>query len=211
MRGVERTNPETPIQTRNFYVGHTWHAVFQKAVSASSDVAEVYTEVRVYIPELNTTGAADQVVIFEDGSAELQEFKTIADWGFKNLKEPKDDHRQQVKPYLYGLRTVGGTDQDGKVLAPLGDRLNRVRFVYIEKQRLETKEYLIDYDPAWEDEYRSLISDLNAYINDPNSLPPRLPAGKGGKPHWMCDWGWGKCPFFDRCWTQDPDEIAPEF
>lgn len=211
MRGVERTNPETPMQTRNFYVGHTWHAKFQAAVAASPDVADVFTEVRVTLPDLNTTGAADQVVIFSDGDAELEEFKTIKEWGYKKLTGPKDDHLQQVKPYMLGLRLFGGTDENGKVLAPLGDRLKRVRFVYIEKQVLDTKEFVVEWDPAWEDEYRSLIADLDSYIADPNSLPPRMPSGTKGKPHWMCSWGWGVCPFFDRCYQEDPDEVAPEF
>lgn len=209
MRQTEITDPVNDRQKRNFYVGKVWHSNFQAAIAAVPEL-DVYTEVRILIPDFNTTGDGDQVVIFPDGSAELEEFKSIGDWPFKKLEEPKADHLKQVRPYMIGLRLFGGVDENGRVLPPLGDRLNRVRFTYIGKERLDLKEYVVEYDPVWEDEYRDLIAELNSYMADPNSLPPRLkPEGKG-KVHWMCDWGWGRCEFYTRCYG-DPDEVAPEF
>lgn len=209
IRQTEPTDPLNAAQRRNFHIGHTWHERFQSAVAASPYVAEVYTEVKVLGEELGITGAGDQVVLFVDGSAELEEFKTIAEWGFKRLKEPKSDHLEQTKPYVYLLREYGGVDQDGKQVPPLGDRLNRVRFTYIEKQRLDTREFVVEWQPEWEQDIRDRIASLDAYRADPISLPPRM-AMNGNKKSWMCDWGWGRCPFYTRCWDLDPAEVEPD-
>lgn len=220
MRQVEPTNPSTPKQRRVFFIGHRIHETMQAAVAASPLVAEVYSEVKVLIPELNTGGAGDQVVVFPDGSAELGEYKSIKEWGFKALKGPKDDHLEQIVPYMFGLREFGGRycadpEKHGAscpgcaILPPLGPRLSRVRFTYIEKATFDTREFVVDWDPAWEPALRTKVAGLDGYIADPASLPPRLPYVRG-KRDYRCDWGWGRCAFFDRCWTDDPDFVEPD-
>lgn len=213
MRQTPTTDPQTPKQARVLFAGQVWHTHFQAAVAAHGGVKAVHTEVKVSIPELNTTGSGDQLVIFEDDTSELQEFKTIAQWGFQRIqkeKEPKADHLEQVPPYMFGLREYGGIDQDGIAVAAQGDALSRVRFTYIEKQTLDIEEIVVGYDPGWEPELREKIATLNSYLADDESLPPRLPMVKGKKSY-MCDWGWGKCPFYTRCWNQDAEEQTPEF
>lgn len=214
MRQVDETNPKGPRQKRVLFLGSRFHEMAQAAVASWPGVAEVYTEVKVHIPELNIGGAADQLVlitvVMEDGSAELEEFKTINGWGFRALKAPKEDHAKQVKPYVMGLREVGGVAEDGRVVPALGNRLKTVRFTYIDKEKFDTKEFVVDYDPSWDSDVRERIAELEAYREHPWSLPPRLPKN-GKKVHWMCDWGWGQCPFFDRCWHVDPDEISLDF
>lgn len=215
MRQVPETDPPTPKQKRILFLGTRFHEIVQAAVSGFGETA-VHTEVRVLAPDLNLTGAADQLVIVmgENGEAELQEYKTIKEWGFKALLKdgaaPKDDHLEQVKSYMLTLRQYGGVAEDGTVLAPYGDRLNRVRITYIEKQTFDTKEFVIEWDPAWETDVRSSIAELDMYREHPDSLPPRLPMN-GKKRDFRCDWGWGKCPYLTRCWDQDPDEIPVDF
>lgn len=208
MRQTPPSDPPTSKQKRVFYIGHRIHETMQAAVAASPGVARVYTEVKVLIPELNTTGAGDQVTIFKDGSAALEEFKSIKEWAFKRLTGPKDDHLEQVKPYVYGLREFGGVTQDGERLEPLGDRLGYVRFTYIEKATFDTREFVVPWDGQWERDIRRTIAGLESYKDDPLSLPPRLPKD-GKKLDYRCDWGWGRCPFFTRCYQEDPSEIPP--
>lgn len=208
IRQTEPSDPQTARQKRVLFIGSLLHTVFQSAVQDHGGVAAVHTEVQVLISDLDTTGKGDQLVIFEDGTSELEEFKSIKEWGFKKLVGPKEDHLEQIIPYMFALREFGGISQEGIVVEPQGDRLRRVRFTYIEKQTLDTKEYEVDWDPDWEPKLRAKIDALDVYKADPNSLPPRLPMVKGKK-SWMCDWGWGQCPFFTKCWTVDEDEIQP--
>ena len=206
MRQVPQTDPQTPKQKRILFLGSRFHEVMQAAVKSAPGVVAVYTEVKVLIPELNLTGAADQVVVLlvehEDGSVELQEFKTIKEWGFRKLTGPKDDHLEQCKSYVLALRDFGGVADDGTVLPPFGNRLSRIRFTYIEKQTLDTREFIVDWLPRWEADVRQTIADLEAYRADPESLPPRLPMN-GSKRDYRCDWGWGKCQFLTQCWETD--------
>ena len=209
MRQVPETDPLNSRQRINFHIGHLWHSQMQAAIAASPDVEHVYTEVKVLIPGLRVTGAADQLVIFKDESAELQEYKSIADYGFRKLTGPKDDHLEQIKPYMFGLREFGGISDDGEAIDPLHDRLASVRFTYINKATGETQEFVGDWDPAWETELRDRITVLDSYMADPLSLPPRLPMN-GKKKSYMCEWAWGKCPYFTRCWNTDVTEAAPD-
>ncbi len=208
-RGVPKTDDRSPRERRVLFLGTSFHEIVQSAVKASPLVAEVHTEVRILVPELNLTGSADQLLIFEDGTAETQEFKTIKEWGFKNLNGPKDDHLEQVKAYLFALRQYGGVSDEGIVIPPLGDRLRGARFTYIEKQTFDTKEFTVEWDPAWEQELHDRLNALETYRADALSLPPRMPMEKG-KPHWMCKGAWGKCEYFTRCWETDGEGTPPD-
>lgn len=208
VRGVEKSDPPGPQNMRVFFIGSRFHEITQAAIKASPLVAEVYTEVRVDIPELNVTGAADQLLIFEDGTAEMEEFKTIKEgfrnrqgggFGFKALTEPKEEHLTQARIYILGLRRHGGVGDDGTVIPPLGDRLQRVRFTYIEKQTFDTKEYVVEWDPAWEQEITGQLNNLEQFRGDPGSLPPRQP----DKDSFPCSWRTGRCEYFTRCWDVD--------
>ena len=209
--------PTTPAQRRIFRIGHVWHAFFQKAVAAFPGLAAVYTEVKVLGGELDIAGAGDQVVVDAADDAELVEFKTTKEWGFKSLKGPKPDHLKQTKNYGTLLRLFGGRwcpfSNEGEhvecrgceVVPPLPN-LKRVRFVYINKQDLDIKEFVVDWDPAWEQEVREDIATLDEYRADPISLPPRLPLEKGKK-NWLCA---GYCEFRDRCWQKDPAVVPAD-
>jgi len=214
VRGVEKSDPPGPAQMRVFFIGSRFHEITQAAVKSSPLVAEVYTEVRVDIPELNVTGAADQLLIFTDGTAEMEEFKSIKEgfrnragggFGFKALTEPKEDHLEQARIYMLGLRRHGGVADDGTIIPPLGDRLQRVRFTYIEKQTFDTKEYVVEWDPAWEQEITAKLNELEQFRGDDASLPPRMP----DKDSFPCSWRTGRCEFFTRCWDVDGEGTPP--
>lgn len=215
VRGVERSDPPGPKSRRVLFIGSVFHEHAQAALKLAAEplAAEVYTEVRVLIPELNVTGSADQLLIFEDGTAELQEFKTIKEgfarkgggFGFKGLTGPKEDHLEQVKCYVYGLRTYGGEADDGRTVPPLGDRLTRVRFTYIEKQTFDTREFVVEWDPAWAGELLGKLNELELYRGDPLSLPPR----QENRDAFPCSWKDGRCDFFTRCWEQDGPGTPP--
>jgi hypothetical protein len=211
IRQVEPDYPTTEGQRRIFRIGHVWHEFFQAALSNYPGIKSFHPEVKVLDEELGITGASDGVSIFEDDTAEMIEVKTVKEWALNKLKkdgaEPYPEHLKQTKPYFVLLRAFGGVDENGVTVPPLGDRLKRVRFIYINKQTLEIKEFTVDWDPAWEQEVRELIAQLDSYRADPISLPPRLPLEKGGRKHWLCE---SYCEFRDRCWNQDPKEIPPD-
>lgn len=214
VRGVPPTDPAGPKQQRVFFIGSRFHEITQEAVKSSPLVAEVYTEVRVLIPDLNVTGAADQLLIFTDGTAEMEEYKSIKEgfktknggFGFKALTGPLEDHIKQARIYMVGLRRHGGVADDGTVIPPLGDRLVCIRFTYIEKQTFDTKEYVVEWDPAWEQEVTDQLNSLEEFRGDPLSLPPRLDK----KDSFPCSWSTGRCEYFTRCWDTDGQGTPPD-
>lgn len=214
-RGEEQSNPKDARSGRVLFVGTQWHEIVQAAVNAHGEVDEVYTEVPIDLPDLNIVGHADQLVRIGD-RWELLEFKSISSRGFSYLKgQPKPEHVEQAMVYLYAIRTAGAPDHNGWVMdehgnsniPPLGDALDRVRFVYISKDDLRIAEFTVHFTPEMEQSMRDRIALLNVYAEDPLSLPPRLPLEKGGKKNWLCA---GYCEFRDRCWNVDAKEVPPD-
>ena len=215
LRGIEQSDPRDTRSKRVLFVGSRWHEIVQAAVEDSPLLDEVYTEVRIDVPELNITGHADQLVRRGD-RWEMEEFKSISSRGFSFLKgEPKPEHIEQAMVYLWALRTKGvecpdhdpelGCERACVNLPSLGDALDRVRFVYISKDDLRIAEFVVHWTPEWEQRIRDRVALLDGFRHDPIALPARLPL-ENGKRNWLCK---SYCEFRTRCWDFDPGVIEP--
>lgn len=238
LRGTQETDPRDERSHRVLFVGSRWHEIVQAAVESHGGADEVYTEVPVDVPELNITGHADQLVRLGDRweLQEFKSISSRGFSFLKGAAKP--EHVEQASVYLWGLRnrgasvpnrnTPGGyhlhppsTDRIpntsggcscGKFayseIPPLGDKLDRIRFVYISKDDLRIEELLVFWTPDMERQIKERIAYLDKYRNDPVglSLPPRLPVDAKGKRNWLCNY----CPFATRCWDVDPAELPLE-
>jgi CRISPR/Cas system-associated exonuclease Cas4 (RecB family) len=198
IRATVPSDERDPSSKRALRQGHIYHEFIQEAVANTAGLP-VYDEVKIYSPDLNLTGSVDGVIMLSPDEAQVLEYKTTKAWGFKKLDGPKEDHIGQTKAYVYCLRKYGGIRRDGEVIPPLGDKLKSVRFAYICKDDFAIKEYVLQYDPSWDEEVESRVGAL-ASFQETGKLPERL-TGSGGKRNWLC----GYCPFETRCWEVEED------
>jgi hypothetical protein len=218
-RSTPETNPRDYRSKRTLWLGTQIHEIVQPAIAEHPEILECYTEVHIDIPELNIVGDAD-VLYRTVAGWELGEIKSIGTFALKNAQRPgaglpKDDHRKQAMTYLYALREYGSVVKedctkhpDGcPVVPPLGYALERFCFAYVAKDDLTPHEEFVRWHPDMEREIREKVEYLSTYANDPNSLPPRMPFT--GKNMDAKDWRCKYCPFMDRCWKVDEDEIEP--
>lgn len=222
VRGVEPTDPPDERARRVFRVGHVLHEFAQTAVERSPDVEKAYHEIHIDDPELDITGDSDDLVLFKDGTWELQEYKSknsnSMDFALKKGELPERAHVVQAGVYLLVLRRRGGVAKDRDtglttIIPPLGDALTRARITYLSKDDMRVEEFEVPWDDRAEALIREHLEYLEVYRQVEWSLPPRLPLN-GKKKHWMCEWKrkdgtGGRCPFFTRCWDLDPDHVDP--
>lgn len=216
LRGTEQSDPRSARSKRVLFVGSRWHEIVQAAVEQEGNVDEVHTEVPISVPELNIVGHADQLVRRGD-RWEMEEYKTISSRAFGYLKgEPKPEHVEQAMTYLWALREYGATipahlsivafvhEIPAVTIPPLGDALDRIRFVYISKDDLRIEEFVVHWDPEFEQRIRDRVALLDSFRADPASLPPRLPLERG-KRNWLCR---DYCEYRTRCWDIDGEGTA---
>lgn len=206
--GVPKSNPHNARTSRVFRVGHLLHEFIQEAIQRSPDVKAVYVEVKIDHPGLRVSGAVDGLVEYESGTWEVLEFKTINSQAFKYGDLPKEDHKVQAGVYTKCLKETGGlaTRSDGVIttIPPLGDKLNRVRFVYVSKDDMKIEEHTMLWTPAKDFELIQRLALLELHLGN-DTLPDRLPfMEKKGK--FVQDYRCGYCPYKDTCWEDYGDE-----
>lgn len=203
--GVPRSDGKTGSDYIPLEMGKLIHTLLQSSVTHMADterVAEVWHEVKVRIPTLNIKGSADSLVRFEDGSYEVEEFKSTKSAGIKYAKggfTPKENHVNQGFTYVYGMRHfpwyTEHTMPDGTVVEtehePLGEKLTRLRVTYFGKDGGEILEFPYTITPDWEAWFVKYMT----FLKDHEGLPARKP-----EKDWLCR---GYCSWRTRCWGLD--------
>lgn len=222
IRGTKRSDVEPRVKKRNLRTGKILHEqFFQHDVPFHPDVREVYHEISLFDENeqienaVPTVGNADSIVVFVDGGVEVQEYKTKSSNMMRSKKQlealPEADHIVQARSYIRAIRKRGFETADGVQHPPIPD-LSWARIAYLGKDTGVIAEFEITYDPERDDpELDARLRYLEAYRQDGEALPPRLPMQikrpKGKKAytdfHWLCT----VCPWRYRCWDEDPDEI----
>jgi CRISPR/Cas system-associated exonuclease Cas4 (RecB family) len=209
LRGNVSSNPIDNASKRRFYIGHRLHEVVQRAVESYELVDEFYPEFEINVEDYNVTGHGDILVKLKNGKWIVIELKSIRKSAMR-FGMPKEHHVNQAIVYAWAVHDHGvlATDALGGIheIPPLGDALIGVQIVYIEKEDLD----IVPYSLTWKDEWRSKVvkrwAEAKVYMDDPESLPARLPKTKAGQYRWECNY----CPFKTMCWRQDPAEIQPK-
>ena len=129
------------------------------------------SEVKIPPQEL-ISGRADAIITLNN-ELYVVDFKSMNSMIFKNLDQPKEDNVNQIQLYLHFFKIPKGI------------------LLYVNKDTLELKEFLVNYDSNLS---QSLLRDLTALKTkiDSNIIPQRIPA-------WPEEWQCQYCQFREIC------------
>lgn len=156
---------------RLFDHGDHMHQLIMNSLMSTRDVHVVASEVNIDSQEM-VSGRADAII--SDGrTIYVLDIKSMNSMIFRTLSEPKEENVDQIQLYLYYFK------------APKGILL------YVNKDNLDLKEYIIDYDPVRAQNLLNNLSHLKNQI-DSDVIPPRIP---GYPDDWQCRY----CQFREVC------------
>jgi len=138
------------------------------------------SEVKIPPQEL-ISGRADAIITLNN-ELYVVDFKSMNSMVFKNLTEPKKDNINQIQLYLHYFKIPKGI------------------LLYVNKDTLELKEFLIEHDPAIAQKLLKDLTDLKTKI-DSNVVPQRIP---GWPEEWQCQY----CQFKEICQMAGEKEIS---
>jgi len=134
-------------------------------------------------PQEIISGRADAIVTI-DNELYVVDFKSMNSMIFKGLTEPKEDNVNQIQLYLHFFKIPKGI------------------LLYVNKDTLELKEFLIHYDPSLAKRLLKELEILKTKI-DQNIVPERLPDYPD---NWQCQY----CQFKQICQIADKGEVSWE-
>jgi len=129
------------------------------------------SEIKIPPQEL-ISGRADAILTLNN-QLYVVDFKSMNSMVFKNLDQPKEDNLNQLQLYLHFFKIPKGI------------------LLYINKDTLELKEFLVEYDPALAQRLLKDLAGLKIKI-DSNIVPQRIP---GWPEEWQCQY----CQFKEIC------------
>ena len=138
------------------------------------------SEVKIPPQEL-ISGRADAIVT-SNNELYVVDFKSMNSMIFKGLSRPKEDNVNQIQLYLHFFKIPKGI------------------LLYVNKDTLELKEFLVEYDSVRAKKLLLELSDLKTKI-DSNTIPLRIPAYPDD---WQCQY----CQFKEICQMAGGKEIS---
>lgn len=200
-RGVPKTEPTTIQSKRNFFQGHSIHDLVQAALHDDPRIPVVYDEVALNENPFGIAGSADAVYRDDEDFWTILEFKTQGN-KFYQLKGPEPHHVIQAGAYAWILRDYGGVSTRDKMtiqVPALGPGLRVIRFAYLLKNTLETKEFLVSPSDAIQEAMDRL--ELVEMYEDKGELPPRLPLKRNKEGAMERAWPCRYCEWASECWV----------
>jgi CRISPR/Cas system-associated exonuclease Cas4 (RecB family) len=140
------------------------------------------SEIKIPPQEL-ISGRADAIITLNN-DLYVVDFKSMNSMIFKNLTQPKEDNVNQIQLYLHFFKIPKGI------------------LLYINKDTLELKEFLVEYNPAIAKKLLAELSDLKTKI-DSNIVPDRITSYPDD---WQCQY----CQFKEICTTAGPGNVKWE-
>jgi CRISPR/Cas system-associated exonuclease Cas4 (RecB family) len=134
-------------------------------------------------PQEIISGRADAIISLNN-DLYVVDFKSMNSMIFKGLQEPKEENVNQLQLYLHYFKIPKGI------------------LLYVNKDRLELKEFLVKYNPALVQKLLKDLADLKTKI-DKNIIPLRLP---DYPENWQCRY----CQFREICDQADGGEVKWE-
>ncbi len=140
------------------------------------------SEIKIPPQEL-ISGRADAIITLNN-DLYVVDFKSMNSMIFKNLEKPKEENVNQIQLYLHYFKIPKGI------------------LLYVDKDRLELKEFLVEYNPAIAQKLLKDLSGLKTKI-DSNIVPDRIPDYPD---NWQCQY----CQFKEICAAAGSENIKWE-
>lgn len=167
---------------RLFDHGEHMHRLIMKPLLSTRDIHVVASEVDIPPQEI-VRGRADAVL--SDGKELfVLDIKSMNSMVFRKLQEPKEENVQQVQLYLHFFKIKKGM------------------LLYVDKDRLELKEFIVDYDPTVAEALLADLSKLKGQI-EKNIVPPRI---ETYPTNWQCQY----CQYKEVCRLTNGEEMSWE-
>jgi len=156
---------------RMFEHGDSIHQLIMRPLIATRDVHVVASEVDIRPKEL-VSGRAD-AIISNGEELFVLDIKSMNSMVFRKLTKPKEENVYQIQLYLHFFKIAKGI------------------LLYVNKDSLELKEFVVDYDKKTAENLLESLKDLKEKI-DENVIPERVPDYPES---WQCKY----CQFRDIC------------
>ncbi|MDD5145899.1 MAG: PD-(D/E)XK nuclease family protein [Candidatus Pacebacteria bacterium] len=167
---------------RMFDHGDHMHQLIMKPLLSIREVHVVASEVNIPPQEL-ISGRADAII--SDGkNLYVLDIKSMNSMVFKNLDEAKEENINQLQLYLHFFKIPRGL------------------LLYVDKDRLDLKEFVIEYNPTLAKNLLKDLADLKNKIAK-NIIPSRIPT-------YSEDWQCRYCAFKEICTLANGGEIEWE-
>ena len=164
---------------RMFDHGDHIHQLIMKPLLSIREIHIVASEINIPPQEL-LSGRADAII--SDGKdLYVLDIKSMNSMVFKNLDQPKEENIDQIQLYMHYFKVPKGI------------------LLYVDKDRLELKDFPIKYDKSRVDNLLKNLSDLQVKINK-NIVPARIP-------NYPDDWQCQYCAFRGICDMANGGEI----
>ncbi len=164
---------------RLFDHGDHMHQLIMKPLLSIRDVHVVCSEIDIP-PQQLVRGRADAII--SDGrQLYVLDIKSMNSMIFRNLSQPKPENIEQLQLYLHYFKIPKGI------------------LLYVDKDKLELKEFLIDYNKIQAETLLKRLTVLKNQI-DSNVIPLRL---QDYPDNWQCNY----CQFREICDMGEPGEM----
>ncbi len=164
---------------RMFDHGDQVHQLIMRPLLSIREIHVVASEVKIGPQEL-ISGRADAII--SDGKdLYVLDIKSMNSMIFKNLEEAKEDNINQLQLYLHFFKIPRGI------------------LLYVNKDSLELKEFLVNYNPNLVQSLLKSLSELKTKI-DSNIIPARIPT-------YPDDWQCKYCAFREVCNIANGGEV----
>jgi len=174
--------PEKELEAnilRLFDHGDHMHQLIMGSLIGAREINVVTSEVNIDSQEL-ISGRADAII--SDGKKlYVLDIKSMNSMIFRNLTEPKEENVKQIQLYLHYFKISKGI------------------LLYVNKDNLELKEFIIDYNPIEAEELVENLNFLRKQI-DSNIVPARIS-------DYPDDWQCRYCQFKEICNLGAPDQM----
>lgn len=134
-------------------------------------------------PQEIISGRADAIVGLEGGKPYVVDFKSISNFGFKSLQEPKQEHVKQIQLYMHYFKIPRGI------------------LLYESKDTQELKDFLLEYDPELIQRLLKGFEVLKKQIEE-NTIPA-IPPELIGWPKWPCQY----CEYLELCQKKEKSKL----
>jgi CRISPR/Cas system-associated exonuclease Cas4 (RecB family) len=177
-KNVPRKEME-PNVLRLFDHGDHMHQLIMKSLLSTRDIHVVASEVNIPPQEL-VSGRAD-AIISNGKDLYILDIKSMNSMIFKTLTEPKEENIRQIQLYSYYFNIPRGI------------------LLYVNKDNLQLKEFIIEYNPIEAERLIENLTFLKKQI-DSNIVPARIP-------DYPDDWQCRYCQFRGVCDLGAPDQM----